>query len=180
MQEAGTSNSFNKAILINILFLKYFLGMHIFQKFSPGLNIIIGSVPTEPQPHSQCFLRMELIKGLVNFGRLSKSLICLQTNAISPLSQLTQSFLSSAHCYPSYSYCIVCSKMFRDGNSFCYYLSSNHLRALDLNHCFPVSLELFLNIFFWTSCQFKIDMKTASGFTRWNFSPEHHPFWNAL
>lgn len=65
--------------------------MHIFQKFSSGLNTIIGSVQTEPQPHSQCFLRMELIKGLINFGKI---LICLQTNAIAPLSQLSQSFLS--------------------------------------------------------------------------------------
>lgn len=82
----------------------------------------------------KCFLRMELIKGLVNSGRLSKNLICLQTNAIVPLSQLTQSFLSSAYCYPSYSYHIVCSKMLRDSNSFFYYLSSNHLRALHLKH----------------------------------------------
>lgn len=151
--------------------------MHIFWKFSPGLNIIIGSVQTEPQPHSQCFLRMEHIKGLVNFG---KSLICLQTNAIAPLSQLSQSFLSSVHCYPSYSYNTVSSEMFRDSNSFCYYLSSNHIRAHDLKHCFPASLELFLNVLFWTSCQVKIDTKTANSFTRWIFSPEHHPFWNAL
>lgn len=76
------------------------LEMYIFQKFNPVLNIIISSAQTEPQPHSQCFLRVELIKVLVNFGMLSRSLIYLQMNATAPLSQLIQLFMRSAHCCP--------------------------------------------------------------------------------
>jgi len=61
------------------------LGMYIFEKFNPVLNIIVSSVQTEPQPRSQWFLRMELIKGLANFGMLSKSLVYLQMNATAQL-----------------------------------------------------------------------------------------------